>query len=68
MLTRTFTVLALIASAVFAAPVEEDATLAARQLGTTSNDITNGVCRGTTLIFARGTTESGNMGSVSLEL
>ena len=38
----------------------------ARQDGTdTSNDLTNGLCRKVTLIYARGSTESGNM--VSLE-
>lgn len=34
------------------------------QNSVTSNDIVNGVCRPVTLIFARGTSEGGNMGSI----
>lgn len=32
--------------------------------GATANDVTNGVCAPLTVIFARGTSESGNIGSV----
>lgn len=32
--------------------------------GTTDNDLINGVCKNLTLIFARGTTESGNIGGL----
>ena len=32
--------------------------------GTTDNDLLNGVCKNLTLIFARGTTESGNVGGI----
>ncbi|KAM0797187.1 cutinase-domain-containing protein [Usnea florida] len=32
--------------------------------GTTDNDLLNGVCKNLTLIFARGTTESGNIGGI----
>ena len=32
--------------------------------GTTDNDLVNGVCKNLTLIFARGTTESGNIGGI----
>ena len=32
--------------------------------GTTDNDLINGVCKNLTLIFARGTTESGNIGGI----
>lgn len=41
-----------------------DAMLVARQTGATANDLENGECKAMTLIFARGTTEAGNMGSV----
>ena len=33
-------------------------------VGVTSNDIVNGICKPFTLIFARGTTESGNIGNI----
>jgi hypothetical protein len=33
-------------------------------IGVTSNDIVNGICKPFTLIFARGTTETGNIGSI----
>ena len=32
--------------------------------GTTENDLINGVCKNLTLIFARGTTENGNIGDI----
>ena len=32
--------------------------------GTTDNDLINGVCKNLTLIFARGTTENGNIGDI----
>jgi cutinase len=52
---------------VSAAPVVPDDGLEARQFGGQSaNDVQNGLCRNTTLFFARGTTERGNLGSVSL--
>ncbi|KAF2436161.1 cutinase [Tothia fuscella] len=35
-----------------------------RGASTTASDVENGVCKENTLIFARGTTEQGNMGSV----
>ena len=37
-----------------------------RQLGRSANDVANGVCRNTTLLFARGTTEGGNLGTVCI--
>ena len=55
----------LVAPFALAAPIEE------RQSGTTTytsgssaNDVTNGVCAPLTVIFARGTSEAGNIGSV----
>lgn len=41
-----------------------DAMLVARQTGAVANDLENGDCKAMTLIFARGTTEAGNLGSV----
>jgi len=35
-----------------------------RQAATTRNELLNGPCRNVTVIFARGTTESGNIGSL----
>jgi len=55
----------MLSSNVAAVPIGGNATeIVARALGTTANDVVNRVCRSTTLIFARGTTESGNIGSV----
>jgi cutinase len=47
------------------APLEATRVEARQDGGETSNDLTNGICRAVTLIFARGSTEPGNM--VSLE-
>ena len=33
-------------------------------MGVTRNDIVSGICKPLTLIFARGTTEQGNIGSI----
>jgi len=64
-LTALAAFLFALATSVVAAPVGGNATeIVARQLGDTSNDVVNRVCRGTTLIFARGTTETGNIGIV----
>jgi cutinase len=38
--------------------------VAAAATGSTASDVENGVCKPVTLIFARGTTEPGNMGSI----
>jgi cutinase len=38
--------------------------VAVAQTGRTASDVENGVCKPMTLIFARGTTEQGNMGSI----
>ncbi|CAD0101382.1 unnamed protein product [Aureobasidium mustum] len=65
---KSFFIACLAATSAFAAP------LAAPQLGgipsfggglgsSTSNDVIDGVCKPVTYIFARGTTEIGNMGS-----
>ncbi|KAF2181599.1 carbohydrate esterase family 5 protein [Zopfia rhizophila CBS 207.26] len=40
--------------------------ISARALGdSTQNDLQNGVCKDVTVLFARGTTEAGNMGTVA---
>lgn len=41
------------------------ASLAKRQGGTTRNDLIDGECKEVTVIFARGTTEAGNVGSIA---
>lgn len=54
----------LLSPFVFAAPLETNL-LASRQISNTANDLLNNVpCRALTLIFARGTTETGNMGTI----
>jgi Cutinase len=54
----------VLSSLAFAAPIE-DAPLEKRLgVGTTSNAVKTGACKPVTLIFARGTWEGGNMGSV----
>ncbi|KAE8153575.1 putative cutinase 1 [Aspergillus avenaceus] len=62
MVFRSLIVSALAALAV-ASPIAEPA-LEARQLGMTQNELSQGSCRDVTFIFARGSTEMGNMGSV----
>lgn len=53
--------IAALISAVTATPIPGPV-LEARQDGTdTSNDLVDGICREVTFIFARGSTESGNM-------
>ncbi|KAK8036640.1 cutinase [Apiospora phragmitis] len=59
----TTTVLAML-SVASALPVEQVAELDARQLGSTENDLKDGKCAGNVFIFARGSTEIGNMGTV----
>lgn len=57
---KSFLITCLAATTAFAAP------LALPQFSTgsgTKNDVTSGVCKPVTYIFARGTTETGNMGS-----
>ncbi|RDW63299.1 cutinase-3 [Coleophoma cylindrospora] len=63
--------IAALASMTMATPVPNAAIveasrleLEARQSGDTSNDLVNGLCRKVTFIFARGSTESGNMGTI----
>ncbi|KAF2209302.1 carbohydrate esterase family 5 protein [Cercospora zeae-maydis SCOH1-5] len=46
-----------------AGPAEADSALVARQ-SSSSDDLENGPCRQVTFIFARGSTEAGNMGTV----
>ncbi|KAK6437236.1 hypothetical protein LTR95_006566 [Oleoguttula sp. CCFEE 5521] len=62
MLTATLSLLASAASIVSAAPLEKRAGTSYNG-GNTANDVVNKICAPVTLIFARGSTESGNMGS-----
>lgn len=48
-------------SVVSALPVEQVAELEARQSGINANDLKDGNCAGNVFIFARGSTEIGNM-------
>lgn len=50
---------ALTLSTASAVPVER------RQSSSTRNDLVNGACAEVTVIFARGTTEAGNVGSIT---
>jgi len=63
-----YVAVAALISLVTATPVPNTAVIEAssfeletRQTGDTSNDLVNGICRQVTFIFARGSTESGNM-------
>ena len=49
----------------FAAPAPIPKAIAARQASDTENDLVDGVCKALTVIFARGTTESGNVGTLA---
>lgn len=56
---------ALLVSLTTAVPFTPPASLSVRQTSETENDLVDGSpCKALTLIFARGTTESGNMGSI----
>jgi len=59
---------AALSTSTIAAPVAGNSTesLVSRQLNS-ANDVVNRICRPTTLLFARGTTELGNMGGVCFE-
>jgi cutinase len=59
MTLRSLLVAALAALAI-ASPVPTTE-LEARQLADTANDLKSGACKAVTFIFARGSTESGNM-------
>ena len=54
--------LAFLASTAIAAPLAKPQSTTSYG-GTTKSDVQNGVCKAITLIFARGTSEGGNMGS-----
>ena len=51
------------ATAAFSSPLTKRATTGYTS-GDTANDVTNGICAPLTVIFARGTGESGNIGTV----
>nr|OQO25372.1 hypothetical protein B0A51_08113 [Rachicladosporium sp. CCFEE 5018] len=61
-LTATIPILASVATIANAAPLEKRAGTSYNG-GNTANDVVNKICAPVTLIFARGSTESGNMGS-----
>nr|OQO24282.1 hypothetical protein B0A51_07984 [Rachicladosporium sp. CCFEE 5018] len=61
-LTATLPILASVATIANAAPLEKRAGTSYNG-GNTANDVVNKICAPVTLIFARGSTESGNMGS-----
>lgn len=56
-----FTTVFAMLSVASALPVEQVAELEARQSGANANDLKNGKCAGNVFIFARGSTEIGNM-------
>lgn len=60
---RSILVSALLSLAV-ATPVPQPGDIEARQLGDTANDVESGSCHDVTFIFARGSTETGNMVSL----
>lgn len=50
----------------FSPDTEPSAALVSRDLSViTQNDLVNGVCKPVTILFARGTTEPGNMGNLT---
>ena len=57
----TTAILAALFATVLSAPTPAP-TLEIRQSATTRNELLDGVCRPVTVIYARGTTESGNIG------
>ncbi|KAF2010622.1 carbohydrate esterase family 5 protein [Aaosphaeria arxii CBS 175.79] len=62
---KFFAILSIIAQLAAAAPVSEEAALEVRQVGSTRNDLVNGNaanCPRVIFIFARASTEPGNMG------
>ena len=63
MKTSTFAAVVLSACIATASPITVKRAGTTYTGGTTANDVTNGVCAPLTLIFARGTSEPGNMGS-----
>lgn len=57
--------LLLLPAVVFASPITRRAgSTTTYTSGSTANDVANGVCAPLTVIFARGTSEAGNIGSI----
>lgn len=67
MKTPTTTLLLLAAALAAASPVHVSVSLSPRQrgrVGTTATEFTDGGCRPVIMLFARGSTEAGNMGTI----
>ncbi|KAK8098944.1 cutinase 1 [Apiospora kogelbergensis] len=59
-----FTIFATMLSVVSALPVEQVAELDVRQTRANADDLKDGKCAGNVFVFARGSTEIGNMGTI----
>lgn len=68
MLSLSNALLLALAGSAFAAPIETVETIETRQTAEAISDTENGLagaCMGTTVIFARGTLETGNVGTLA---
>ena len=59
-----FFLLSLLPPLAYSVPVTKVAIHSTRQIGGTANDLVNGICRPVSVVFARGTTEGGNIGTI----
>lgn len=64
LISQTFPSTILLSTASALLTVESEALALLARVDTTSNDLTDGQCGDVTLLFARGTTEPGNVGSL----